>query len=477
MPPRPRRPDPRVLGPGIEASPPRGDTTIVSPATPGGAGAVSIVRLSGPRAFHIITTLTPLSPSGIPPRTLVLADVSDAGGRVLDEALVACFPAPRSFTGEDVAELHLHGSPAVVEAVVRAACAAGAVPAEPGEFSRRAFRNGKMDLTEAEGLADLIAARTEASAASALRQMRGGIGRAVGPLREALLSLQAALESAIDFGDEEGIPGIDSSQLIERVDKLEFSLRGLLRSYDAGRRFRDGATVAIAGVANVGKSSLLNRLAGEERAIVDEAPGTTRDYLQAEVAVAGVPVLLVDTAGLRETKDPVERKGVLRSRDVIARADLVLFVLDGGRPAGEGDREAYREIAGRPHLVVANKSDLAPVEDGEAFRGEAFRGAVRVSAKTGEGMEALVSAAARELLPGEGAVRSEAPLTRERHRRAVGEALAALARARESALCGLSPEFPAADVREASNALAQLMGEIAPEEILDEIFRRFCIGK
>ncbi|MBP2676585.1 MAG: tRNA modification GTPase TrmE [Deltaproteobacteria bacterium] len=455
----------------------REDATIVSPATPGGTGAVSIVRLSGTRAFPIVARLTPLSPAGSPPRTLIRAEVRDAAGKVLDVALVACFPAPHSFTGEDVAELHLHGSPTVVDAVVRAACAAGAVPAEPGEFSRRAFQHGKMDLTQAEGLADLIAARTEAAAASALRQLRGGIGREIGPLRDALLEFLTALESAIDFGDEDDVPEAKTTQITERVDKITSSLEGLLRSYEAGRRFRDGATVAIAGVANVGKSRLLNRLAGEERAIVDEAPGTTRDYLQAEVVVAGIPVILVDTAGLRETGDPVERKGVLRSRDVIARADLVLFVLDGGRAVGEGDLEAYREVAGRPHLVAVNKSDLPAVATGEELGRPAGTGIARVSAKTGDGLDALLAAVARELVPGEGAVQAQAPLTRERHRLAVQRALEALARAKRSAEEGLPLEFPAADVREASRALAELLGEVAPEEILDAVFRRFCIGK
>jgi tRNA modification GTPase len=405
------------------------------------------------------------------------SEIRNAGGEILDTALVACFPAPNSFTGEDVVEFHLHGNPAVVNAVVRAACDAGAVPAEPGEFSRRAFQHGKMDLTQAEGLADLIAAKTETAAASALRQMRGGIGRAVAPLRERLLSLLTALEAAIDFGDEDDVQEGSPLQLQERVSELMTDLDVLHRTYEAGHRLRDGATVAIAGVANVGKSRLLNRLAGEERAIVDEAPGTTRDYLHAEVSVAGIPVLLVDTAGLRETGDRVEREGVRRSRDMIAQSDLILFVLDGGRPAGEGDLEAYREIAGRPHLVVVNKSDLPAGTTGEEFTGEEGRGVVRVSAKTGEGVEALLAALARELAPGEAAIQAQAPLTRARHRLAVEKALSSLARAKASAKEGLPLEFPAADVREASGALAELLGEVAPEEVLDAVFRRFCIGK
>lgn len=454
-----------------------GGTTIVAPATPGGTGAVSIVRLSGPRAFAIARRLAPLLPDGIPPRTLIRCDVRDAAGEAVDSALAVRFPAPHSFTGEDVVEFHLHGNPAVVDAAVRAACAAGAVPAEPGEFSRRAFHHGKMDLTQAEGLADLISARTEDAVRSALRQMRGGLREAVGPLRDAILSLLALLEGAIDFADEEDVPSAERGQIMERVSEIISGLDPLLRSFDVGHRFRDGATVAIAGVANVGKSRLLNRLAGEERAIVSELPGTTRDYLRAEVSVAGVPVLLVDTAGLRDTGDPVEREGVRRSRDVIATADLTLFVLDGSRAATAEDLAAYAEAETRPHLVVVNKTDLPPAEGGSRFAGEGSRGTVRVSAKTGEGIGALLEAVGKEIGPGEGAILSRAPLTRARHRLAVGKALSALGRAKAAAGEGLSVEFLAADVREAADAMAELLGEVAPEEVLDSIFERFCVGK
>ena len=406
------------------------------------------------------------------------ADVRDAAGNLIDAALAVRFPGPNSFTGEDVAELHLHGSPVVVEAAIRAACAAGAEPAEPGEFSRRAFLNGKMDLTQAEGLADLITARTQAATSSALRQMRGAIGQKVSPIRESLVELLTELETAIDFGEEEDIPQADQAQIGERVKEISSRLESLLGTYEKGRRFGDGAMVAIVGVANVGKSLLLNRLAEEERAIVDDTPGTTRDFLQAEVVVGGIPVLLVDTAGLRETKDPVERKGVARSKGIIAQADLVLFVLDGAREVKEEDRQAFEEARERPHLIVVNKSDLPAVATGEELAvASGRRGIVRLSAKTGESIDQLVEAVSRELAISEGAVLAQAPLTRERHRLAVERALEALARADESVSVGMSPEFTAADVREASRALAELVGEIAPEEILDEVFSRFCIGK
>ncbi|MDD5762997.1 MAG: tRNA uridine-5-carboxymethylaminomethyl(34) synthesis GTPase MnmE [bacterium] len=455
----------------------REDTTIVATATPGGTGAVSIVRLSGPDAFRIADSLTGLSPADAPPRTLRRCSVRNVSGGILDTALAVFFPGPHSFTGENVVEIHLHGNPVVVETVVRASCEAGAAPAEPGEFSRRAFHRGKMDLTQAEGLCDLIAARTEEAARSALRQMRGGIREEIVPLRERLLSLLMLQEAAIDFAEEDDVPAITTTQLIERVSEIMSRLDELLRSYDAGRRFRDGAAVVIAGVANVGKSRLLNRLAGEERAIVTETPGTTRDYLHADVAIGGVPVTLIDTAGLRETADPVEREGVRRSREIVAAADLVLFVLDGSRAASAGDRSAYEEIASLPHLVLLNKSDLPAAEEGSGFAGTGKRGVFRLSAKTGDGIVELVAAIAREVTPAEGAIRAQAPLTRARQRLAVERALSALSRAKAAVAEGLPLEFPAADVREAAGALAELLGEVAPEEVLDAIFGEFCIGK
>ena len=452
-------------------------TTIVAPATPGGTGAISVVRLSGPDAFRVAGRLTGLSPSDAPPRTLRRCSVRNAPGEILDTALAVFFPGPHSFTGEDVVEIHLHGNPVVVETVVRAACAAGAAPAEPGEFSRRAFHRGKMDLTQAEGLCDLIAARTEEAARSALRQLRGGLREEIVPLRERLLSLLTLQEAAIDFAEEDDVPAITNVQLQERVLEITMRLEGLLRSYESGRRFRDGATVVIAGVANVGKSRLLNRMAGEERAIVMETPGTTRDYLHADIPIGGVPVTLIDTAGLRETADPVEREGVRRSREIVAAADLVLFVLDGSRAASTGDHSAYDEVASLPHLVLLNKSDLPAAEEGRGFAGAGRRGALRLSAKTGEGIGDLVAAVAREVTPAEGAIRAQAPLTRARQRLAVEGALSALSRAKAAAAEGLPLEFPAADVREAAGALAELLGEVAPEEVLDAIFGEFCIGK
>jgi tRNA modification GTPase len=453
------------------------ETTIVAPATPSGAGAISILRLSGPQAFSIAGRLTGVDPAAHPPRTLSRCAIRDAEGNAVDSGLVVCFPSPHSFTGEDVVELHLHGNPILVEEAAAAACDLGAVPAAPGEFSRRAFLNGKMDLTQAEGLCDLIAARTAASARAALRQMSGGIRDAIVPLRERLVALLVVLEASIDFSDEEGTTPLPTIQVEERVSEIHNSLTRYLSSYVLGYRLREGATAAIAGAANVGKSRLLNRLLGEERAIVTEVPGTTRDYLSGELTLSGIPVRVVDTAGLRETEDPVEREGVRRSRRILADAELALFLLDASRTAHDGDRKAYEEVAGRPHFLLLNKNDLRPVEDGRDFCGEGRRGVLSVSAKTGMGIDGLLRAMARELVPEEGATMAEAPMTRLRHVSAVKKAAAALERAAFAAARGLSPEFPAADVREAAQALSELTGEIAPDDVLNEIFSSFCIGK
>lgn len=456
---------------------PENTTTIVAPATPAGEGAIAILRLSGPRAFPIGSTLTGKRLPDQPPRTLTRCGVRNADGEEIDRGLVACFHAPASFTGEDLVEIHLHGSPVLVEQSVRAAVSLGAVPAAPGEFSRRAFLNGKIDLTQAEGLADLIASRTEAAAQAALRQLRGGIADAVSPLRERMLSLLASLEASIDFPEEEDIPPAERAQTLAKIRELEAEVRGLLETYQRGRLLRDGATVAIAGVANVGKSSLLNRLLGEDRAIVTDTPGTTRDYLSGEISLSGIPVRLVDTAGLRESEDPAEREGIRRSRRFVGESDLVLFLLDGSRPAHVADEEAYREVMGRPHLVLLNKRDLPAAETGERFSGPGLRGRIALSAKTGEGVGELLDGMAAELLPGAGDILAEAVLTRIRQVEAVSRAREDLRRAAEAVQAGLPEECVVADLQEASRAMAELTGEIAPEEVLDRIFSSFCIGK
>lgn len=454
------------------------DSTIIAPASAAGAGAVSVVRLSGPSAFAVAAGMTGWEGTlALPPRTLVRCTMADASGAAIDDAMVVCFPSPNSFTGEDVVEFHLHGNPRIVSMVCDAGCALGAVPAEPGEFTRRAFLNGKMDLTQAEGVADLIAARSDGAVRAALAQLRGGIGDRVRPLRERMLRLLTLVEGAIDFSEDDDVPEAAPAQLSAETRIIRDALARLLASWQAGHRMREGATVVIAGVANVGKSRLLNRLLGEERAIVAAVPGTTRDYLTGDAELCGFPVRYVDTAGLRETDDPVEAEGVRRSRELVAVADLVLFVLDGGRPSADADRAAYAEIARRPHLVLVNKADLPSGEQGAGFDGPGIRGLLRVSAKTGEGIGPLATLMGSELFPPVDPSRDEAPLTRLRHREAIRLADEALGRAEAAIAEGLPMECIAADVRDGASALAGLVGAIAPGEVLDAIFSAFCVGK
>ncbi|HEY3489197.1 MAG TPA: tRNA uridine-5-carboxymethylaminomethyl(34) synthesis GTPase MnmE [Candidatus Deferrimicrobiaceae bacterium] len=450
----------------------------MAPATAPGVSAVSIVRLSGPAAFAVAAGMTGQpEPLSLLPRTLTRATLVDRSGAAIDDALVAFFPGPRSFTGEDIVEFQLHGNPRIVSLACDIACALGAVPAEAGEFSRRAFLNGKLDLTQAEGVADLIVARSEGAVRAALSQLRGGIGRQVEPLRDRMLHLLTMIEGAIDFSEEEDVPEAAPETLRSEIRALRAVLGTLLASWRTGHRMRDGATVVIAGVANVGKSLLLNRLLGEERAIVAPVPGTTRDYLAGEVELAGFPVRFVDTAGLRATDDPVEAEGVRRSRELVAVADLVLFVLDGSRTADAGDRAAYDSVGRQPHFLLVNKSDLAGVEDGAGFAGAGLSARMRVSARTGNGIEALRKSIGAALFPADDTARAEAPLTRLRHRDAVARADEALARAEAAISRGLPMECIGADVRDAARAMAELTGAIAPGEVLDTIFDSFCIGK
>ena len=291
------------------------------------------------------------------------------------------------------------------------------------------------------------------------------------------MRLLTLVEGSIDFSEEEDVPEASMELLSEEIRLLREALGELLASWQSGHRMRDGATVVLAGVANVGKSRLLNRLLGEERAIVAAVPGTTRDYLTGDGELRGFPVRYVDTAGLRDTDDPVEAEGVRRSRELLAVADLVLFVLDGGRPASGDDRAAWAALAGRPRFLLVNKADLPEREDGGSFAGEGLSGRFRVSARTGKGIEPLRAAMGDFLFPPSDEGRAEAPLTRLRHRDAIRRAEAALERAQGAAAASLSLEFLGADVRDAATALAELVGQIAPGEVLDAIFSSFCVGK
>ncbi|MGI4977789.1 MAG: tRNA uridine-5-carboxymethylaminomethyl(34) synthesis GTPase MnmE [Janthinobacterium lividum] len=437
--------------------------TIMALASGSGRAAVSVLRLSGPGCGAVLDRLC-----GRPaPRRASLRALREAG-EVLDRALVLWMPGPGSYTGEDCAELQLHGGVAVVAAVTGALARLGVRPAEAGEFTRRAVLAGRMGVLEAEGVADLVASEDEAQRRQALRQMEGGLGRRLAGWAERLRVVLAQQEALIDFPDEDLPPEVEAVLLAE-VAALAGEMRRGLADAAAGERVRDGLVVAVAGAPDVGKSSLVNALAEREVAIVASGAGTTRDVLEVALDVGGVRVALLDTAGLRETADPVEAEGVRRARARAAAADLVILVRDaasaGTEPGTEAGGEAGPHGAGAPRvLVVLNKAELGG-------GGGAAGAGLRVSARTGLGMAALRARLGEEVarLVATGGV----PLTRARHRAALGEAVAALERAEAVAW----PELRGEELRLALRAVGRITGEVDVDALLDTVFSRFCIGK
>jgi tRNA modification GTPase len=488
--------------------------TIVAPATPPGTGAVAIVRLSGPRAIAIARALwhplTRAVPADLQPRRLYLGEIRDpATGAPVDRAMLAVFPAPRSLTGEDVAELQCHGGVYLVGRVLALATAAGARLAEPGEFSRRAFLNGRIDLTEAEAIADLVAARGEAALRMALAQLSGALAARVTNLRRQVIAIRAHLEAEIDFADEDiRLPSRDD--IVRDIDSLTADLATLHDSFARGRIIREGARAAIIGKPNAGKSSVLNLLLGADRAIVTPIPGTTRDVIEDSIALGGIPLVLADTAGLHQSADPVERLGIERTRRHTRDTDLVIAVFDSSRPLDSDDAGVIAMCAGRPGVAILNKRDLPPRLNADMLfvRGLELP-LVELSAVTGAGLRDLRDRLAKtlvELADGGGSdfasARSDGAsgssdldsaigsvsgerhrsgdmvaISRERHRDALAHALASLAAARHSALTAMPPEIVAVDVMAAADALGSITGIVGTEDVLDALFREFCIGK
>jgi len=398
-------------------------------------------------------------------------------GAVLDEALVVLMRAPHSYTGEDTLEIHCHGSPAVLRAVLEEVLKAGARPAEPGEFTRRAFLNGRMDLSQAEAVADLVAARAAKAREVAIAQLKGGLAEKVKEMRAVLEEQLAMLEAAVDF-PEENIETEPPSEAAGKIGAVAAEIARLLATYDEGRLYREGIHVVIAGRPNVGKSSLLNRLLGEERAIVTPIPGTTRDFIEEEIQVGGVAVRLADTAGIREAGDVIEEEGIGRVWERVARADAVVFLLDGSEGLSSDDIRILEGLKGKKVIVAVNKSDL-PQRLGRADVEGVFPGPrpLMISAKFGSGIEDLKKRILETVLDGEEMGRGEEVLCNVRHKDAFERTAEFLAQAGESLASGLSPEFAAQDIRDALRCLGEITGETTSEDILDRIFASFCVGK
>lgn len=432
------------------------DTTIFAPASGFGRAAVCVIRISGSAAGPFLDAQAGPRPE---PRRLSLRALRDASGALLDRGLIVWMPGPATFTGEDMAELHLHGGLAVRTAVLRVLAAfPGCRPAEPGDFTRRAVLAGRLDLTEAEGIADLVDAETEAQRRQALRQLDGVLGRQVAAWRETAIGLLAAAEATLDFSDEGDVDdaALDGA-LRDDARSLHDAIRAVLGDGRRGERLREGFTVVLAGPPNAGKSTLLNALAGRDAAIVSEIPGTTRDAIEVRCDLGGLPVVLVDTAGLRATADPVEAQGIARTRRRMEEADLVLHLhpTDAG-PAPD------RPTRG---VVVRTKADLGP--------GDPAEDAIAISALTGEGLDGLLD---RIGAVAETALGGDALITRERHRDALERACSHLSQVVEAPASAL-PELRAEDLRLAVRSLGEVVGHVGVEDVLDRLFAGFCIGK
>jgi tRNA modification GTPase len=443
--------------------------TIVAIATPPGMGGIGVVRLSGPACHAIGQAVLREVP---PPRYAGRRDFIDAQGQAIDSGLALYFPQPHSYTGEDVLELHGHGSPVALAMLVDTAVALGARRAEPGEFTQRAFLNGKLDLAQAEAVADLIASASAQAARSALNSLQGAFSEKVQTLIDELLGLRVQVEGDLDFPEDEDAASVDQAGAETALAALNDALAGLLQEAQRGLVLNDGLNIALVGAPNVGKSSLFNALAREQRVIVNTAPGTTRDVIRQSVLIEGVPVQLIDTAGLRESEDPVEREGIKRAQDARGSADLVIEVREF-LPAVTGETGAAKtDPPGLRDIVVYNKIDI--------FGQPAFvdsSGAcpiVYLSALSGEGVDGLEKAISNAATPSEGAGGDFS--ARARHMEALLAAQRLLVDAAAPARAG-SPELLAEHLRLAQQSLAEISGGFTTEQLLGEIFARFCIGK
>lgn len=471
------------------------DDTICAIATPPGEGGIGIVRISGLQALdlasHVVRLRSGQSLQNLHTHRMVLADVCsqttaphvpiDRHARThafIDEALVVVMKKPHSFTGEDVVEIQCHGGPVILDQLCRALMSVGARLAEPGEFTKRAFLNGRLDLAQAEAVLDTIRAKTARSLTMAQSQRRGELSREVETTRSALVVALAHVEAALDFADED-IVFVRDDELMQLLDKTCARLGRLVQSGHEGRMWREGAAVAILGRPNVGKSSLMNALLKSDRAIVTPVPGTTRDMLEEVVSIDGIPVRLFDTAGIRPTDDPVEAEGIRRTQLAWEDADLALILLDGSQPLSESDRVLLSRQEAAQALLVINKCDLPRMlaKEGLDCACPTNAGVIDISAKMHMGLDVLREAIRSRLTPERLEARDNVLVTNLRHASALDRALQGVEQARHSVEGGAAGELIAMDLRIAADALGEITGVITTDEILERIFSEFCIGK
>ena len=456
------------------------DDTICALSTAPGRAGIAVIRVSGSGCFPIVRQVFVPEHGGgqMSPRRAVVGRIVEAGSRGdLDRGLATFFPAPHSYTGEDVAELSIHGSPVIVRALLQELCGLGARIAEPGEFTMRAFVNGRMDLAQAEAVRDIIESSTLYQAQVASRQQSGQLSKLLAPAKQLLVDTIVQLESAVEFADED--LALESREVLAaNLSEVRKRLEQWVASFSKGRVIRDGFALAVSGLPNVGKSSLFNALLFQERSIVTEFAGTTRDLVSEYTQIDGIPVRLLDTAGLRASADQIERQGVARSYGAIADADAILLVVDASRPVSAEDWSLQRRLADVSYIVVYNKSDLpaawSPEEKAAYAGGHLY---VDVSARTGVNLDSLRSVIMSDLFAGAGFESDGILITSLRHCRCLEAALEHLTRGLAALDGGMSEEYVLADLHAGLSNLGEITGETGTEELLDEIFSRFCVGK
>jgi tRNA modification GTPase len=449
------------------------DDTIVAIATPTGRGGIGVVRLSGPEARSIAAPMLRLKHELEPGRALFGELMEPESKSRIDEVVVTFFAKPHSYTTDDVVEISAHGSPVVLRHVVEMTTARGARLAEPGEFTMRAFLNGRIDLTQAEAVRDLIESQTLYQAKVASQQLEGALSRRLQPIKKKLVDLIAVMEAGIDFAEDD-VAVLPGEEIRQRINAVQEPLEQLRASFSYGRMVHEGLTLAIVGRPNVGKSSLFNRLVERERAIVTATPGTTRDLVTETVALAGIPLKLIDTAGIRHTSDEAESIGVRKSQEALSEADMVVVVLDTTQQVSEQDREILASARARRAMVAANKSDLVPGASAPELDG--FK-AVRTSAVTGEGVDALREQILAEISGSQSGERESGFLTNVRHQRLVEESITSLDAARVAVQGSVPHEMIMLDLYSALRPLDAVTGETTTDDILGLIFSSFCIGK
>ncbi len=449
------------------------DDTIVAPATAPGEAALAIIRLSGKKAFFIADSVFGgrAKLSAAPTHTIHHGFIiGPATKEKIDEVLVSVFRAPKSYTAEDSVEISCHGGRAVVSGIVEALVRAGARPAQPGEFSQRAFLNGRIDLAQAEAVADLISAQSEALRRSSLEQLEGHLSKKINQLRGSLMDVLAEVEANLDF-PEEGIEPQQVGQISATLNNVISQVRTLAKSFKEGRVLREGYSVVIAGRPNVGKSSLLNALLEKERAIVTPVPGTTRDTIEEWAVFSGVPVRLVDTAGLRERGGKIEKEGMRRTVEAIEKSNLVLLMLDASQKLNDEDRQLFEKYESRKKLLLYNKVDLLP----QIPSASNSSGALYISATLGTGLDRLKEKITQMAVPSFGT--ESVLVTSARHKEALAKGFVYLLRARRGLERGKGLELVAFELRRAVDTLGEITGQIVTEDILGRIFSKFCIGK